>query len=186
MGLVLALLGQPATPLLLAQTDDDPPEGEGRILGEVIGPDGSKLAGATIIAYHLSTEEVFRSLPTDGKGHFELAELPYGYFDVAVQTDDGLFVADQVVNVPPSGKATMNMTLVAGTTSDTPPRGFAGLDTPATGVARVDAKQHGGSFWKSSKGIAVLGGVGAAVLLAIALSGNDDEQPVSPITPAAR
>jgi len=149
-------------------------QGEGQIKGRVTGTETTALAGATIIAYHLSTETVFRSKVTDGKGNFTIDGLPYGYFDVAVQTADGLFVADQVVNVPPSGKVSMSMALVVGTTGESAPRGFAGLDQAAAGVAQVDSKKSG-SFWKSSKGIAVLGGIGGVVLLAIALSGSDDD-----------
>lgn len=182
----LALIVNTASPLI-AQTEPAPEpatSGEGRIVGQVSLPDGSAATGATIIAYHLSTETVFRAEIADAKGRFELAELPYGYFDLAVQTDDGLFVSDEVVNVPPSGKTSVNMTLSPGLTSDTPPRGFAGLDQTATGVAQVDSKASGGAFWKSAKGIAILGGVGGAILLAIALSGgDDDEQPASPTTP---
>ena len=42
------------------------------------------MAGATVIAYHLSTARVFKSEPTDSKGHYEMSELPLGYFDLAV------------------------------------------------------------------------------------------------------
>ena len=138
---------------VIAQSEDTPPTaatGEGKITGQVAVADNSAVVGATIIAYHLSTETVFRSEVTDGKSNFALGELPYGYYDLAVQTADGLFVADQVINVPPSGKASLSMTLSPEMTSDTHPRGFAGLDQAATGVAQVETKGSAGGFWKSS------------------------------------
>lgn len=142
--------------------------------------DGSSVAGATIIAYHLSSERVYESTPVDGSGNFSIDNLPYGYYDVAVQSANGLFVADQVVNLPPSGKASLNMTLSRGGTDESAPRGFPGADEAPIGVAMIETKDKG-AFWKSPGGIAIIAGAGAVLLAAIALSGgSDDEQPASP------
>lgn len=168
-----------ALPRTQAQEGEIPP-GEAQLRGSISTADGSSIVGATIIAYHLSSERVFRSTPVDGSGNFSIADLPYGYYDVAVQTANGLFVADQVVNLPPSGKASMNMTLTRGGTDASAPRGFPGADEAPIGVARIDQKEKG-AFWKSPGGIATIVGVGVVLLAAIALSGgDDDEQPASP------
>jgi hypothetical protein len=159
------------------------PAGQAQLRGRISAIDGSSVAGATIIAYHLSSERVYRSEVTDSSGNFSFSDLPYGYYDIAVQSSTGLFVADQVVNLPPSGKASLNMTLSPGGTDESAPRGFPGADEAPIGVAMVDKKDKG-AFWKSAGGIAIIAGAGAVLLAAIALSGSDDdEQPSSPTTP---
>lgn len=141
------------------------------------------MAGATIIAYHLSSERVYRSEVTDSSGNFSIADLPYGYYDIAVQSSTGLFVADQVINLPPSGKASLNMTLSPGGTDESAPRGFPGAEEAPIGVAMVNKKEKM-AFWKSPGGIAIIAGAGAILLAAVALSGgDDDEQPASPTVP---
>ena len=154
--------------------------GQAQLRGRISALDGSPVAGATIIAYHLSSERVYRSAATDSSGNFSIVDLPYGYYDIAVQSSTGLFVADQVINLPPSGKASLSMTLSPGGTDDSAPRGFPGADEAPAGVAMVDKKEKG-AFWKSAGGIAIIAGAGVVLLAAIALSGgDDDEQPVSP------
>lgn len=154
--------------------------GQAQLRGSISTQDGASVAGATIIAYHLSSEQIFRSDPMDGSGSFSIEGLPYGYYDIAVQTPDGLFVADQVVNLPPSGKAALSMTLSRGGTDASAPRGFPGADEAPVGVAMIDQKEKG-AFWKSPGGIAIIAGAGVVLLAAIALSGgDDDEQPASP------
>ncbi|HXV76836.1 MAG TPA: carboxypeptidase-like regulatory domain-containing protein [Candidatus Polarisedimenticolaceae bacterium] len=175
----LALLVQAAGALAEETVEPAPAAGQGQLVGQVSTPSGTAVSGATVVAYHLSSESVFRSADTDAKGRFKIAALPYGYFDIAVQTGDGLYVADQVVNVPPAGKASLTMTLYAGAADQEAPRGFAGIDQAPSGVARVESKASAGQFWKSAKGVAILGGIGGAALLAIALSSDEDEDEIS-------
>jgi hypothetical protein len=160
--------------------EEELPAGQAQLRGSISALDGSSVAGSTIIAYHLSSERVYKSTPIEASGSFSIADLPYGYYDVAVQSTNGLFVADQVVNLPPSGKVSLNMTLSRGGTDESAPRGFPGADEAPVGVAMIDQKDKG-AFWKSAGGIAIIAGAGAVLLAAIALSGgDDDEQPASP------
>ena len=170
-------------PAAVAAEEPTGTAGTARLLGGVTDASGKAAPGCTVMAYHLSSAQTFSSAPTDARGHFELTGLPYGYFDVAVKSPDGLFVASEVVNVPPGGKVSVTMTLVPGTAGSAEPRGFAGLDERAVGVAEIGKRQSGGAFLKSPTGLAILGGVGGAALLALALSGGDDEEPASPSNP---
>jgi hypothetical protein len=156
------------------------PGGEAQLRGRISSLDGSSVTGATVIAYHLSSEQVYKSESIPDSGDFVIDNLPYGYYDIAVQAPAGLFVADQVINLPPSGKATLNLSLSRGGTDGASPRGFPGTEEPPVGIAMTDQKDKG-SFWTSAGGIAVIAGAGAVLLAAIALSGgSDDEEPASP------
>ena len=157
-------------------------QGNSEFVGKVKLVDGQSVEGAEVLVYHLSTEKLFTSEPVGRGGDFKFTDLPYGYFDVAVETADGIFVADQVVNLPPSGKAKASLSLTPFEDAGArPPREFSGSTTESIGWARIDEKLRGGAFWKSTAGIAILAGVGGVALLALAASGgSDDDSPASP------
>lgn len=181
---LLACLWPVVAPAQQLAKDDGEVQGNSEFRGKIEGADGKAVEGARVLVYHLSTEELFTSEPTGGNGDFKLTELPYGYFDVAVETPEGVFVADQVINLPPSGKATASLKLTPFQDAGSrPPREFSGSDAQSVGWARVDEKLRGKAFWKSTAGIAIIAGVGAAALLALAATGNNDESPASPTAP---
>jgi len=183
LGLCLAL--QPA---LLAQepAQEPAPTGNSSLLGKIESFDGKPMPGVRVLAYHLSSEAVYRSELTGSKGDYEIEGLPFGYFDLAVETDAGLFVANQVVNVAPAGKTSVSMTLATSAQAaagDPPARVFPGASQEPSGVAAVSEKASGRDFWRSPKGVAIIAGGGALVLLAIAggsSSSNDNASPSSP------
>ncbi len=147
--------------------------------------DGQPQVGAKVLAYHLSTEELFTSEPTGAGGQYSITGLPYGYFDLAVESADGIFVADQVYNVSPASKAVLTFNLVLfspgepGSVSDR--RSFPGTEDEPVGVARVEEKLKGADFWTSRRGIAILAGAGGAALLLLVAGGGDGG--ASPSTP---
>jgi len=146
--------------------------GTSELSGRVTAPDAKPLVGASVLAYHLSSEAVFTSEPTGASGNYRIQALPYGYYDIAVQTSDGLFVANQVVNVPPKGSTVASFVLApldpAADASAGQPRNFPGIDADPTGIAAVNEKLTGRAFWRSRKGVAIIAGSGAAALLLIA------------------
>jgi hypothetical protein len=155
-----------------------------KLEGKVLGLDGkTPVSGAKIIAYHLSTEQLFEALPTGPNGQYEIAALPYGYFDLAVETPEGVFVGNQVVNIPPDGTAGITFTLSPHT--DGRPRVFPNSDMTASGTAQVQEKLKGRAFWRSPKGVAIMAGTGGALLLAVAGGDSDTSAPTaaSPSTP---
>jgi hypothetical protein len=181
LALALILSAMPA-PLAEETAGGGSSELSGRILSS---PDGAEAAGATILAYHLSTEQLFTSDPTSGGGQYSLTGMPYGYFDLAVETAEGIFVADQVVNIPPSATAVLTLTLVLFSAGDPGSvedrRAFPGTEDDPIGVARVEQKLRAGDFWSSKKGVAMLAtGGGVALLL---LAGGGGSSPRSPSNP---
>jgi hypothetical protein len=156
---------------------------EGRISGKVISlVDKSDVVGATVLAYQISTEQVIRSSPTDSGGKFSIRDLAAGYYDLAIETPDGLFVADQIVNVPPAGKATINVGVVpdnAPILAQTGVRSYPGSADASAGMMQISERLTGSKFWKSPKGVAILSSAGGAALLALAISGKDDSTPIT-------
>jgi len=178
---ILACLWTVSVPAQQMAKEQGEIEGNSEFVGKIQSAEGKSVEGARVLVYHLSTEELFTSEPTSRGGDFKFAGLPYGYFDVAVETPEGVYVADQVVNLPPSGKATASLSLTEFEDAGArPPRGFSGSEAESIGWARVKEKVRGKAFWKSTAGIAILAGVGGAALLALAASGGSDDSPASP------
>ncbi len=158
-------------------------EGTSTILGKIFGPDGkTPQAGVRVLAYHLSSERIFSSEPSNAKGKCEIGELPFGYFDLAVETPEGLFVGNRVINLAPAGKATVIFTLrpyqAAATEGE---RQYPGSDQPPSGLADVREQSEGRDFWRSPRGVATVATAGALTLLLFA--GGDSEVAQTPFVP---
>jgi hypothetical protein len=181
--MLILLLGSTVSPNVVAQETEETTEGNSKLLGKIVGADGkSAVAGATVLAYHLASERLFESSPTNAKGDYRIEQLPYGYYDVAVQTDSGLYVGNQVVNLPPSGKTTLTLTVAtfAEGAPSSQARAFPGIDASSIGIAATQEKLSGREFWRSPKGVAIIAGSGALLLALIASTGSSqDEQPAT-------
>lgn len=149
--------------------------------GKVFGTDGQPAVGIEILTYHLATAELFTGT-TDAKGAFTLAALPYGYFDLAARSAEGLYVADQVANVSPTGKNVVKLRLQAFSPSiQADRRAFPGADEIPIGVAVVINQGKIESFWRGPRGVSLLGGGGVLALLAF--GGGSSEPVSSPFVP---
>lgn len=174
---------------LVPDDSDTSIEGRGTLTGKVV-VNGAKAAGAVVHAYHIDTGTLSSSEPTSSDGKFRITGLKHGYLDVAVELEGGLYSANQVINLPPSGKLAVQLDLVA--FADRPAEyraqteavALPGVSGESTGVAELSQKLRGADFWRSPKGIAILSGIGGGTLLAIAIgSGDEDTFIISPIQP---
>lgn len=154
------------------------PAPQSGIRGKVVRADGLPVRGAVVHASSLQTGEEIVSTPTDHRGEFEISGMPHGYYDLAVETDEGLFAGNRVVNVPPAGFGVIELR-VAATTTDVDNSAYGNR---AVGRATVERKLNRREFWRSPKGVGLLAGIGGAGLLALAAGGgsNRRETPASP------
>ena len=169
-------------PMAVALADEPVPVvPSSQFRGKVLGTDGLPAAGIEILTYHLATAELFTGM-TDGKGAFTLVALPFGYFDLAARSADGLYVADQVANVSATGKNVVKLRLQAFSPSiRADRRAFPGADEIPVGLARVIDQQRVESFWRRPKGISIFASGGALALLVF--GGGSSEPAASPFVP---
>lgn len=112
--------------------------------------------------------------------------LPYGWADLVVTTEQGDFLGDQAINLPPGTKVIVNFNLLE--TADKPASWWtdrrveppAGLTLDqAAGMALSSQKLIGVEYWKSPAGIAILVSVGVVALGLIAAGGGKYKAPSS-------
>ena len=178
------LLALPLVQPLWAQHAPANIEGTSKIKGKILDPEGKgRIRGARVLAFHLSSAQLFASETTDRGGGFEIRGLPYGYYDLAVEASDGLYPASQVINVPPSGAATLVLTLASYEPATARfARKFPTQDVEPSGLAEVRRKLRGREYWRSPGGVAILSGMGGVALLALA-AGSSPEVAATTTTP---
>ena len=106
-----------------------------------IGEKKTPVVGATVLAYHLSLAQLFRSEPTGENGKFVIEGLPHGYFDMAVDSPDGIYVSEQVVNAGPGAEVVANFFLAPSDFAGGDPREFPGSSEPPIGIAEFMKKK---------------------------------------------
>ena len=149
-----------------------------RIKAEIHGATGKPLEGARLLAYHLSSARLFSSAPSGRKGEVLVPALPYGYYDLAVEAPDGLYVSDRSLNLPPSGEAEVILTLAPfGTSTMSLARKHPGSELEPLGVAALRTKATGREFWRSPRGVAIIAGLAGAALFAIAAGAEPEDEP---------
>ncbi|MEW5806830.1 MAG: carboxypeptidase-like regulatory domain-containing protein [Acidobacteriota bacterium] len=159
-------------------------EGTSEIRGKVLASDArTPIAGATVKAYHIASGKLFNSIPTDASGSYSLKHLPYGYYDIAVETEEGLFISTQALNIAPNTKTSISFAISS--FEEQPAEWWEGKEKPqipvlkkeSTGIARILEKKGAKAFFKSGKGVAtILAGSAAAIGIAIAAGGDDGRQ----------
>ncbi len=141
--LALVILGMALGPQAMSVMAAGP-AGNVSIRGVVFsGETQDAVMGARVYAVHLDTKQVFSSAPSTDKGEYALTGLPYGYYDLAVETTDGLYLANRVINAPAGEKVEISMILGPPQPEDTewwsaePDRRIPGLDRVPDGVSRI-------------------------------------------------
>jgi hypothetical protein len=175
--LAATLAGGPAW---AAKKSEPKPAPGSRLDGQIKMADGKTPAKGVIVEVRpLGGGGPFRSQPTDGKGRFSLRGLPYGWAEVLVAANQGGFLGDQAINLPPGSKVEVNLTLL--TLADRPESWWAErhLEPPAglseaqvAGLAQSSQKLTGVEYWKSPAGIAILVGATVVALGVIAAGGR--------------
>ncbi|MFQ5669553.1 MAG: carboxypeptidase-like regulatory domain-containing protein [Acidobacteriota bacterium] len=147
--------------------------------GRVLGPSGvTAMSGASVTFYHLATGATYRSEPADATGAYALPGLPEGRYDVAVETDRGLWLVEKPVDLGADTDRTLSFALhehaywegtAAGSPRSTP------LGDKFVGMALILESEKKGGAVPAGRGrrIGIGLGVGGGVLaLALAGGGN--------------
>jgi len=162
----------------------------GQIDGQVLGPAGvTPLTNATVTFYNLTSGESYTSQPTGADGSYVTADLPAGSYDVAVQTERGLWLVDEPMTLGEGESRTLAFSLreLAYWEGGDPPSGRAiPEDQDIAGRAVIldssgkDAPPPSGRQRKIWTGVGIGLGVLALALLAGDNSSSDEASPFTP------
>jgi len=171
------------------------------IQGSIFAADGlTAVSGVSVKAANLETRQVYTSGATSQDGAYKLTGLPDGTYDLAVQTGDGLYVADVLVEAKSSQPTLVSLALSPQLAAAAPED--EGEEQPGeeeqTEMSEEEAeettpaetpepeqkkkKKKGPGFWRSPTGAAIVIVVGAGLVGAAANSVADDSSTNS-ITP---
>jgi hypothetical protein len=178
-----------------------PVSAHAEIRGNVFGADGlTAIPGVTVKAAHMETQRVYTSDSTGADGVYRFRDLPPGSYDLAVQTAQGLFAADALVEAKAGRRTTVSLAIRPAARQEEKPEEQEGekpaeqtpeegkkegeepADKPAEPQAQKPPKKSGG-FWRSPAGAAVAIVAGAVVVGVAANSAvGDDEEDDEPLT----
>jgi hypothetical protein len=153
-------------------------EGKTRVQGRIVRADGKTAAAQVTVKFvPLLPDSPTTTVATNAKGWFVAEGVPVGYHDLVVEAEGAAFVGNQVINVAPAGR--QELEIVIARRAERTESWWSGREIKplpgggeADGIAELRPKLGGKDFWTSPKGLAILGGIGAAVLLAIASGGG--------------
>jgi len=136
----------------------------GTLLGVITVNDGSRtLPGAIVQVRNTVTGEIYASSPADELGMYVSRSVPFGTYDLAVETEGGYFVTETQVAVKNTVPQLLSLTL--------------NEDDEAA------ASKKGAAWWKSPVGIVVISTAVVAAGLVVGKQLEDEPDPESPIDP---
>jgi hypothetical protein len=127
------------------------------------------LAGAKLHLGDPMTGEIYTSEPADQDGSFEMTDVPASTYEVAVESNGGLYLVQSPLKLTPGQSQPMNVAI-----------NQQMADDPETEEKK---KNKGGTGVWNNPATAALIVVGAAVVLGLlinAATDDDDEEPSSP------
>lgn len=136
----------------------------GTLLGVITTADGGGVhAGAVVQVRNTVTGEIYKSSPADELGMYVSRDVPYGTYDLAVETTEGYFLTSDQVAV----KNTVPQVISLALSED---EGAASAKKAAV-------------WWKSPVGIVLISAATVATGLVVAEQLEDDPAPESPANP---
>lgn len=160
---------------------------DGTLSGVVRSQSDAPLAGARIFAGNAATGDVFPSEPTGDDGTFEIVGLPPATYELAVESDQGLYLIEQPVPVARGGRQAVGISIAPGMTAE---GAEGGSDGGASGGGGGSAPGGGSrpNLWNNPLTAALMV-LGLAIIFGLIIeSATDDndrideiESPSSPL-----
>lgn len=130
----------------------------------------TRLPGGQVTAINVSTGRRYVSSHTGENGAYEIADLPAGTYDLTIETDDRLYVTDNLVDLAENQRLYISFAVMPrGANAKTSEEGEAKMTfTNPNAVPSASEKRKKKGFWNSAGGITIItilvaGAVGAGV-----------------------
>jgi hypothetical protein len=162
------------------------PAGQGTLSGVVRSHSDAPLVGARIFAGNAATGEVFPSEPTGADGTFEIPGLPPATYELAVESDQGLYLIEQPVPLAEGRRQAVGITIAPGMTAAAAAEGTAGDTAGGSSSGSGSGSAPGGgsrpNLWNNPLTAALLV-LGIAIIFGLIIeSATDDDDRIEDIS----
>jgi hypothetical protein len=141
-------------------------ENRGSLMGIITDAEGVKALDNSIV--HLRspvTGKIYKSAPSDHQGMYKLRGVPWGTFDMAVETEEGFFLAPEQIAIAKKSPQFVSIALNSDRSS-----------------AAAASKFKSAAFWTGPAGAAII--IAGALLTGFLVSEwAGDEEEESPLNP---
>ena len=164
------------------------------VAGAVLLPDGlTPVPGVSVKAANVDTEQIYASVKTGQDGIYKLTGLPAGSYDLAVETSEGLYAADTLVEAIPGKRVIVSLAIKSVAQEGQPAEGEKAGEKGEADKGKEEGKNDDKAepepyknpkkrkgFWRSPWGALVVIIPGAVLLGVLANAIVGDSEPVTP------
>jgi hypothetical protein len=142
---------------------------------------GAPVQGAVVKLNHRTEGKVFTSGKADAQGSYSIPDLPAGTYDLAVESDAGVFVVNAPVSLASGEKrdASFSLRPVSGAADQPAAGGTAGAQPPPPAQAKPAETQKKKTPWYASPWFGTAVVVGSAVIIGAALNSSNNNEPAT-------
>jgi len=170
--------------LQVARAAQDAPAeetGRGSIHGTVYQADEKEsLAGAKVTAINVRTGKQYSSEATGKSGNYDINGLPGGTYDLVIEMEGKLFVADHIIDVGQGESVSKSFSVQPNKPAN---RSIAKMPAPGGSATVVGETELQPPFWTSTNGKILIGVLSAAAAAAIIIAANNNDDNASPSAP---
>ena len=155
--------------------------GHGSIRGTLYQTDEStRLAGAKVTAINVRTGKQYVSEVTSDNGDFEVERLPAGTYDVVIEVNGSVFVADHILDLGPGESVSRSYSVQPQRPAN---RAIAKMPPPKGSATVVGESAPQETFWKTTRGKVVIALLSAGAAVAVYEATKSSKNEASPSTP---
>ena len=155
--------------------------GRGSIHGTVYQADEKEsLAGAKVTAINVRTGKQYASEATGKSGNYDINGLPGGTYDIVIEMEGKLFVADHILDVGHGESVSKSFSIQPMKPAN---RSIAKMQAPGGSATVVGETELKPPFWTSTNGKILIGVLSAAAAAAIIIAANNNDDNASPSSP---
>ena len=155
--------------------------GHGSIHGTVYQADEKEsLAGAKVTAINVRTGKQYTSEATGKSGNYDINGLPGGTYDLVIEIEGKLFVADHILDVGQGESVSKSFSIQPNKPAN---RTIAKMPTPGGSATVVGETELKPPFWTSTNGKILIGVLTIGAAAAIINAANNNDNNASPSSP---
>ena len=138
---------------------------------------GTPLVGAVVKLSQRPQARIFESAKADPKGYYSLSSLPPGTYDVAVETDGGLYLVARPVSLQPAERLFLSLSIIPNAQQTSPPAPDQPKPSGEPEKEKPKPTKKKGFFHSAWGGVILV--LGSAAVIGAVVNSSDNDEPAS-------